>query len=321
MSYSALSAFGLNCPAQAGAAAGARTAHCRGNERAENCPEQCCPVSTFNNGTYGTVKSEQSLRYWNEKRVRYALAHILTRTTGGSDSPLDDYAYDKGALPPTALVARVRRAKERYYQLYPADAWYKKADCRSTECQSDGYYSCYRHRNLKSTPERLTLVKRLSGATLTPSQYEFPIKDVPVAYGVWVSKVSDAIAHVPGGAAAANHRSMTSHSDWNRDADAQYASTKLVQMSKGRVVPGPWLTKFLNAFDPLFDISKTRAIIPRSERVKGVLQLQKLRVRTIQQTADLRPEPAVSKSLIAAGVILVGGGAFLLARRAARKSR
>jgi hypothetical protein len=261
-----------------------------------------------------------SLQFWNEKRVRHALNYLLSSTPEGESTPAEERAYDENIPPPTKLMARIRQAATRYNLLFPANRWYKKDRCIPSECQSDGYYSCWRAKaeysgDVAARDRAADLLTKTLGADK------------------WVPAALSLIASVHGGAAPHNHKIMTSYAEWvNRATDVN--PDLLTTIQGGQVVANGWLKQFLDVFAPVLTISSTaaafmfaqtearrKAITSSSALSKAAAAARRKRtvttVRSIRDTREPPPvkPPPVSAGLAVAGVLLVGAGAFFVMRR------
>jgi len=321
-----LGAFGAVCPR--GLFAGRSLAKCDGGERASNCSSVCCEVSTFNNLTYRSLKGLTSWRLYNEKRTRAILQILLNATPSGGVNPIEEYAYDKGLAIPQRLMPRLRRAAMNYYTLFPANRWYTVKKCKPSECQADGYYSCFREEKITGTPERLSTVERMRGGLISSEQYAaLPYSavhssDLPVAYKALVTKLLSVINSVPG----------SSDGEQNNTFFSPGANLEsLVGVVNGAIVPKPWLKSFIAAFDPSIHVKtgSFKAKLTRSGAAKVLADMAKVTPRPGNAINPPRPGNAINpppqddealtssdgiSALWIVGGVVAGIGGYLLLR-------
>ena len=159
---------------------------------------------------------------------------------------------------------------------------------------------------------------------------------LPQGYMNWVQHALAAIAAVPGGEPNNLYSSMTTYESWQYVADQAAKRSRgtvgglkgggvfLLSAQQGQVVAIDWLKQFLDVFaPPMLNISKAAAA---AQRKKSMLKSTTMTVRkptikgalAIKEMRDgIEPE-RVNPMIIAGGIIVAGGAAFLAARRLAK---
>lgn len=288
-SVAALGALDTWCPSAPGGA-GKQLANCNGTEVATNCPSVCCDVETWNNATVLKLKGMTSLQFFNERRVRAALQLLVSPTPGGDPYPAAQLAYDRGANLAPSLQAQLQQALVNFDTLFPATRWTTRADCVKTDCSTSGYYSCYLNKPTSATSAQLSLLKALTGATVTEAQwvgaqygphYELPSMQafqkgaslaptlvqpppLPAAAQSWYQDVLRTIMAVPGGEGSSNHNFVVRPGANPEPSLLVIRGGTVVngQIKGGTVSPSPWLAQLVKLLVPALRISATAALTP-----------------------------------------------------------
>lgn len=219
------------------------TNYCEGAELGTQ--GECCSPETWTNGGYGYLKGLQSVRYWNEARVRHA-THILFDPpfVGSIDSSgLEALAYQVEAAPPLDLVERGRVAAVNFWQLFPKSRYRSNKKGVPTDCQTDGYYSVWVD-DQPWSEERMAALERVTGWTLTSEERARLMKaqDSPGRINDWYAKAVGIIDTSPGSDPSFNVRTMP------QIGDLVAVVPPSDPYGRATLAPGDWLRGFIDFF-------------------------------------------------------------------------
>ena len=228
---------------------------CAGAQMSEPDGDKCCPMSTWNNGTYLLLKGVWSRRYHSEKRVRVALRLLL----GADGDGLSQAAWDLGATEPVpvTLKSAVQRAAHNFLAIRPPDRWKKKSQGVKTHCTDRGWYSTWTIQSPTVTDERVAALQDALGSPLPApfvaalrqsGRWNFELPEKPQALDTWQRHELQMMEQVPGGAAG---RSIDSVPQLTGD---------LVVRAGATIGPSTWLRSFLSYYAPGWE-KKTAAVI------------------------------------------------------------
>ena len=306
---------------------------CHGGLMSKPDGDFCCPVSEWNNGTYGTIKGYPSLRRKNEERIHRALKLLLATCPAGDircvegETAVQRIAYDAAAkiraktgkdpVVQPGLVANLWRAANNFNRVFSWSRWQNIDKCVPfPKCQTDGYYSCFRvgasgHQDVVATLSGMVPLTARDRSILTPSSSGFSVildsgAQAPSnQHGLskplwdWLQSARHVIASVPRGRASDVVSSMPTL------CGDPPCDDELLKWQGNVLVPSAWLSSFISVFakrislSPALMSSLSKLVTLKKPVPKGKLSLVAAKAPALVRIVKA-PKPTQDEGSVAA---------------------
>jgi len=304
-------------------------AKCNGGIHATNCKEVCCKLESWTNNTYKDVKGEMSLQRLNESRIEGLFAAVFS-------GALQTMAYDAGVKPPSqASMNSYNQAFTDFFRIMSPKRWVARRGPRKS-CDGGGYYDVWRTKPGKSTwtTQRVTTLEKLAGDLGVQGRAK-AIGKMGVPYNQFLPA-----PHVQKMDQLINLTMTVPTADMGSRVGMRPTLAAIFRAENGVLKPYGWFDRFLSALRPArFDLSRRASssllkFAPSQVRLSDKFSdkfrdkfapkqpspppPQRQRTQQQQQPPPItpqEPEGIPTLALVAGGLVLVGGVAFVATRK------
>jgi hypothetical protein len=245
----------------------------------------CCPDTTWDEVTYREIKGDSSTQRYLENRIHEACGYM---TADWINNVGWDASLERDVTVSPMLISRAAKAAQNFKDLFQPDRWFRNAQGRETNCDSDGYYTTWEDRGILRPDVQQAAIKRILGSSYTPEQLA----------GL-TAKLKAVVWGVP-------------RDSWWSYAQPGLTEKDLFVVQNGQVVPTAWMTSFLNAFSPMAakqtmmtaSVKIKKPIAKKPDQAQRLAENQRRAVLEEQGSAGSSVAPYVA---LGASVVVLAG--------------